>query len=180
VVNAKPRPLYPQERDTRLGGLRAGVDRYGNSRPHRNSIPEPSSPQPVAIPTTLTWEFLLLRSLDNNNATVADCMPKDRVDSRQSWGLTPPVWTGTGTQSSSYLFPGFKRPQNAVQHSPTASVVVNEECVKPNLRSHYTFIASRLNIHHNERKCHVTQHAYKKLHTHKYATNISLMKPWCE
>ena len=31
----------------------AGLDRYGKSHPHRDSIPGPSSPQPVAIPTTL-------------------------------------------------------------------------------------------------------------------------------
>ena len=34
-------------------GPRAGLDRCGKSRPHRDSIPGPSSPQPVAIPTTL-------------------------------------------------------------------------------------------------------------------------------
>ena len=32
---------------------RAGLDRGGKSRPHRDSIPVPSSPWPVAIPTTL-------------------------------------------------------------------------------------------------------------------------------
>ena len=34
-------------------GPRAGLDRCGKSRLHRDSIPEPSSPQPVAIPTEL-------------------------------------------------------------------------------------------------------------------------------
>jgi len=34
-------------------GPRAGLDRYGKSRLHRDSIPGPSSPYPVAIPTTL-------------------------------------------------------------------------------------------------------------------------------
>ena len=34
-------------------GPRAGLDKCGKSRPHRNSIPGPSSPWPVAIPTTL-------------------------------------------------------------------------------------------------------------------------------
>ena len=34
-------------------GLRAGLDRCGKSRPHRDSIPGPSSPQAVAILTTL-------------------------------------------------------------------------------------------------------------------------------
>ena len=32
---------------------RVGLDRYGKSRPHRDSNPGPSSPQPVAIPTEL-------------------------------------------------------------------------------------------------------------------------------
>ena len=34
-------------------GPRAGLNRCGKSRPHRVSIPGPSSPQPVAIPTEL-------------------------------------------------------------------------------------------------------------------------------
>jgi len=49
VVNATPRPLSPRKR---LGthyiggwvGPRAGQDRCGKSRPHRDSIPGPSSP----------------------------------------------------------------------------------------------------------------------------------------
>jgi hypothetical protein len=55
VVNATPRPLYPRERPGThcIGGWVgpwAGLDRGGKSRPHRNSIPGPSSPQRVAIP----------------------------------------------------------------------------------------------------------------------------------
>jgi hypothetical protein len=34
-------------------GPRADLDRCGKSRPHRDSIPGPSSPQLVAIPTEL-------------------------------------------------------------------------------------------------------------------------------
>ena len=34
-------------------GPRAGLDRCGKSRPHRDSIPGPSVPQPVAVPTEL-------------------------------------------------------------------------------------------------------------------------------
>ena len=34
-------------------GLRAGLDWCGKSRPHRDSIPGPSSPLAVAIPTEL-------------------------------------------------------------------------------------------------------------------------------
>jgi hypothetical protein len=36
-------------------GLRAGPDGCGNTHPHRDSIPGPSSPQRVAIPTELSW-----------------------------------------------------------------------------------------------------------------------------
>jgi len=35
-------------------GARAGLDRCGKSRPHRDSIPGLSSPKQVAIPTTLS------------------------------------------------------------------------------------------------------------------------------
>ena len=54
-----PRPLFTLGKDpvpTITGGWvgpRAGLDRYGKSRSHRDSIPGPSSPYPVAIPTEL-------------------------------------------------------------------------------------------------------------------------------
>ena len=53
-----PAALYPWERPGThcTGGWvgpRAGLDRCGKSRPHRDSIPGPSSPERVAIPTTL-------------------------------------------------------------------------------------------------------------------------------
>jgi hypothetical protein len=35
-------------------GPRAGLDGCGKSRPHRDSIPGPSSAQQVAIPTTIS------------------------------------------------------------------------------------------------------------------------------
>jgi hypothetical protein len=60
VVYATPRPLYPWEKMTlyplyrRLGGPRAGLDAYEKSFPHRDSIPESSSPYRVYIPTTLS------------------------------------------------------------------------------------------------------------------------------
>ena len=59
VVSATPRPLYPRERPGThcTGGWvrpRAGLDGCGKSRPHRDSIPGPSSPQRVAIPTGLS------------------------------------------------------------------------------------------------------------------------------
>ena len=49
VVNATLRPLYPRKRPGThcIGGWvgpRAGLDRCGKSRPHRDSIPGPSSP----------------------------------------------------------------------------------------------------------------------------------------
>ena len=49
VVNATPRPLHPRERPGThcIGGWvgpRAGLDGCGKSRPHRDSIPGPSSP----------------------------------------------------------------------------------------------------------------------------------------
>jgi hypothetical protein len=40
-------------------GVRAGLDRCGKSRPHRNSIPGPSSPWAVAIPTALVGRHIL-------------------------------------------------------------------------------------------------------------------------
>ena len=53
-----PAALYPRERPGThcTGGWvgpRAGLHRCGKSRPHRDSIPGPSRPQPVAIPTIL-------------------------------------------------------------------------------------------------------------------------------
>jgi len=58
-VSVTPRPLFtPQERPGThyTGGWvgpKAGLDRCGESRHRQDSIPGPSSPQPVAIPTTL-------------------------------------------------------------------------------------------------------------------------------
>ena len=63
VVNVTPRPLYPRERPGAhyIGGWvgpRAGPDRCGKSRPHLDSIPGPSSPQRVTIPTELSQSTL--------------------------------------------------------------------------------------------------------------------------
>jgi hypothetical protein len=49
VVNAKPRPLFPQERPGThciVGwvGPKAGLEIYGKYHLHRDSIPGPSSP----------------------------------------------------------------------------------------------------------------------------------------
>jgi hypothetical protein len=62
-------------------GPRAGLDRCGNSRPHRDSIPGPSSLYPVAIPTELpgpqvqctVWKYqenTLVEKLDVDGGTV--------------------------------------------------------------------------------------------------------------
>jgi hypothetical protein len=49
VVNATPRPLYPLERPGIhcIGGWvcpKSGLDGYRKTRPHRDSVPEPTSP----------------------------------------------------------------------------------------------------------------------------------------
>ena len=49
LVSITPRPLYPRERPGThctgdWMGLRAGLDRCGKSRSHRDSIPGPSNP----------------------------------------------------------------------------------------------------------------------------------------
>jgi hypothetical protein len=49
LVNTTPRPLYPRDRPGThctgvWVGLRAGLDVCEKSRPHRDSIPGPSSP----------------------------------------------------------------------------------------------------------------------------------------
>jgi hypothetical protein len=60
VVNATSRPLYPQEWDPVLILQEArwasgtAQDGCGKSHLHRNSIPGPSSPYQVAIPTELS------------------------------------------------------------------------------------------------------------------------------
>jgi hypothetical protein len=58
-VSVTPRPLFPsrERHGTHCAegwvGPRAGLDRCEKSHPHWNSIPGPSSPKQVAIPTTL-------------------------------------------------------------------------------------------------------------------------------
>jgi hypothetical protein len=59
VVKVTPRALYPQERPVTpcIGGWvgsRAGLDGCGRSRLHRDSIPGPSRPTRVSIPTELS------------------------------------------------------------------------------------------------------------------------------
>ena len=65
VVSSTPRPHFsPGERPNThcTGGWvspRAGLDRCGNLAAHRDSIPGPSSPWPVAIPTELPGPLLI-------------------------------------------------------------------------------------------------------------------------
>ena len=59
VVNTTRRTLYRRERPGTqcIGGwvgLRVGLDRCGKSRPHRDSIPRPTSSQRVAIPSEIS------------------------------------------------------------------------------------------------------------------------------
>jgi hypothetical protein len=58
-----PADIYPRERQGThcTGGWvgpRAGLDRCGKSRPYGDSIPRPSSPKLVAIPTMLPGPLL--------------------------------------------------------------------------------------------------------------------------
>jgi hypothetical protein len=62
VVDATPRPLYLREGSGTLCirgwvGPRVGPEVCGKSRPHQDSIPGPSSPYRVAIPTELIPQF---------------------------------------------------------------------------------------------------------------------------
>ena len=84
---SRPAAFYPQERHGihctgGWVGPRAGLDRCWKSRFHRDSIPGPSSPQPVALPTelhgphknqktvpiihTLSWNYPFLASLSTS------------------------------------------------------------------------------------------------------------------
>jgi hypothetical protein len=63
-----PATLYPWERPTThytedWVGPRVGLDRRGKSRLHWDSIPGPSSPQPVAIPTMLPGPLLVVTTV---------------------------------------------------------------------------------------------------------------------
>ena len=65
-----PAALYPRERPGThcIGGWvgpSAGLDGRGKSRPHRDSIPGPSSPYRVAIPTELSRRTLNTKTNQN-------------------------------------------------------------------------------------------------------------------
>jgi hypothetical protein len=79
VVSVTPRPLNPQERPGThcTGGWvgpRAGLDRRGTSRPNRDSIPGPSSPYRVAIPTEPSRSIIvtILKQLIRRNLCLQD------------------------------------------------------------------------------------------------------------
>jgi hypothetical protein len=83
VVNATPRSLYPRERPGThsLGGWlgpRAGLDRCGKSRLHRDSILGLSSPYRVAIPTELSRPNVIIINNNNiNNSNVSHFQMSD-------------------------------------------------------------------------------------------------------
>jgi len=72
MVNAKPRPLYPRDRPGTycIGGWvgpRADLDGCGKFRPHRDSIPGPSSPYCLAVPAELSRSTVNNSKYDNCN-----------------------------------------------------------------------------------------------------------------
>jgi hypothetical protein len=71
-----PAALYPRERPGThctgdWVGRTADLDRYGKSRPHRDSIPRTSSPLPEAIPTELPGQRI--REQSNINYLIERC-----------------------------------------------------------------------------------------------------------
>jgi hypothetical protein len=48
-------------------GPRASLDVCEKSRPHRDLIPGPSIPQPIAIPTELSWPQILSTGVNNTD-----------------------------------------------------------------------------------------------------------------
>ena len=69
-------------------GPRAGLDRCGKSRPHRDSIPGPSSPYPVAIPTELPGPPLYINSVENKlGKKEENVLRKGSYEGRKIWGL---------------------------------------------------------------------------------------------
>ena len=84
VVKATSRPLFSRERPGTfyLGcwmGLTVVLDRQGKSRSTRDSIPEPSNPQQVTIPTAL---FRLRQPIST--------FPKQASNPRSQWFIPNP------------------------------------------------------------------------------------------
>jgi hypothetical protein len=97
VINAMPRPLYPHERPSTnciVGwvGARADLDGCRKSRPHWASIPGPSSPQQVPIPTELSWptvEFqnhrqIATRTLVRHTITKCEFNGKEKMQAQEA------------------------------------------------------------------------------------------------
>jgi hypothetical protein len=61
-------------------GLKAGLDRCGKSRPHRDPIPGRSSPQAVAIPTELPGTFVIY----GNSTNISPIMIINRIYETQN------------------------------------------------------------------------------------------------
>ena len=90
VVNATPRPLYPQERpDThRMGGwvgLRAGLEECGKSRPQRYSIPGPcSSLYRLSYPGPINLNSILPKRISDYNermwASLESCLSQSQSE----------------------------------------------------------------------------------------------------
>ena len=109
LVSTTPRPLYPRERPGTCCtggwvGPRAGLDGCGKSRPHRDSIPGPSSPWRVAIPTVLSRPIIVIvQWLNQGFGIVKSCTPnKGESFWLTSWVLTSgkiKAWMGL----SSYI-----------------------------------------------------------------------------
>jgi hypothetical protein len=75
-------------------GRRAGLDMCGKSRPHRDSIPGPSSPYPVAIPTELPSPQKLEKEPANILTTPA----------RSPYTMTPCIGAQRPVQNKQFFF----------------------------------------------------------------------------
>jgi hypothetical protein len=88
VVSTTPRPLYPRERPgTHWVGLRAGLDVCEKPRHHRDSIPGPSSPKSVSIPTELPGSHLYVGITDKTIKLEHKNAIKDIRLFKSSWSV---------------------------------------------------------------------------------------------
>jgi hypothetical protein len=129
-----PAVLYPRKRPGThcTGGWvgpRAGLDRYGKSRPNQDSIPGPSSPSSVAIPTELPGPPI--KQIRNKNSLSID-RTYYRVFKSPSFvpilNQMNPLYSHTTSiiilpstpRSSPYVLPGNKleRPKLCPSHKP--------------------------------------------------------------
>ena len=118
VVNATPRPLDPRERPGThciegWVGPRAGLDGYEKSRPHRDSIPGPSSPYRVAIPNELSRPLRILAGY-NLNSTV----------------LRRTSWRSMGTVEQSNILCDLCEAGNRIERSHCLVYLYHEDTFK--------------------------------------------------